>query len=360
MRPFGSVRIKRFIALEWPELMLRTLKSALATHAVQDALFNVDEQDVILTAHWRYVVVTLQRFSAFGLLYTRFPWRCFLLLDENKEIVERTLQDMKSEWEFLLQLEAAHAKPSEVWPLKQLCFTRWYCYREVMTYAEERRFEDCSDLRDLVKAWQPQPSSSLGAEDTFRNLRSSEKKQAGLVSPPQLQAVSMKAVNSRYADGYETVGFDTAQIHSIPVNQTIKSSIFDPRRATGQDTGLPGFNTLVRATTTSAHYLTRRSLNLWSTVLRLQNDLRSTWIAELCRTGQAGFSPYHVFELVICKVPGSALLIRVFFRPFGGARLWRAPVARSRCPLRASESLAIGASGYRDPWRASQGGCAAA
>ena len=136
----------------------------------------------------------------------------------------------------------------------------------------------------------------------------------------------MKAVNSRYADGYETVGFDTAQIHSIPVNQTIKSSIFDPRRATGQDTGLPGFNTLVRATTTSAHYLTRRSLNLWSTVLRLQNDLRSTWIAELCRTGQAGFSPYHVFELVICKVPGSALLIRVFSVPLEvlgcGEHLW--------------------------------------
>ena len=96
------------------------------------------------------------------------------------------------------------------------------------------------DLRDLVKAWQPQPSSSLGAEDSFRNLRSSEKKQAGLVSPPQLQAVSMKALNSRYADRYETVGIDTAQIHSIPVSQTIKSSIFDPRRATRQDTGLPG------------------------------------------------------------------------------------------------------------------------
>ncbi|CAE7941962.1 unnamed protein product, partial [Symbiodinium necroappetens] len=212
-----------------------TLKNALATHAVQDVLFNVEDEDVILTTHWRYVV---------------------------------------AEWEYLLKLEAQFAKPAEMYPLKQLGFTRWYCYRELMTYAEERRFQDC-----------------------FRNLRSGEKKQSGLASPAQLQAVSLKALNTRYSD-YETVQADPGQIHAIPPSQTIKSSIFDPRRATGQDTGLPGFNAVVRATVTSAHHLTRRSLNLWSTVLRLQNDLQSTWIAELRRTGQVLGCGEHLWLVV--------------------------------------------------------------
>ena len=130
-----------------------------------------------------------------------------------------------------------------------------------------------SVLHAWVRGYLSQPQ--VGGEDA-----------GGVAAPAHLQAVSIKAVNERYA-AFETVQPHPGQMHAIPVGQCVKSSIFDPRRCTAQDTGLASFNAIAKATTTNPHHFTRYCLNLWSTVKRLNGGMDNVWIAELCRVGQA-------------------------------------------------------------------------
>ena len=137
---------------------------------MKDILFNIDDEAEILATHWAFAVQTMRRFSEFQVLYEHYPWRFALLLDDNDSVVQQTLLHMKEEWTLLMDLEARCDGASSVWPLKQLPHTRWYSYREVFTYAAERQFQKSEGLLELVRAWQPNPSSTLGNEDRFSGL----------------------------------------------------------------------------------------------------------------------------------------------------------------------------------------------
>ena len=58
--PCGNRKLRRFIALEWPKLLLSTMQSALAPQHLKDVLFNLDWSDgdddalEVLKVHFDY------------------------------------------------------------------------------------------------------------------------------------------------------------------------------------------------------------------------------------------------------------------------------------------------------------------
>ena len=275
--------------------MLSTMQSGL--DHIKEILGTLDQSQVseVLRIHFKHLIATVQHFSEFALMFQNFPWRFALLLDADEAVVARTARECKEEWDFLLKQEELCADASKCFPLKDVPFVRWYAYREPMTFMEERRFKVDDDVRSLVRAWQADPSSTLGCEDSFRNLRTGERAHGGgEIAPVQLQALSIKGVNERYHENFTTVGVEPSQVHSIPVKTIVKPGIFSAKRATATDTGLPGFSQMVKETTVSPHNLTRKSMNLWKACKDRDGNLSNSWVAELVRPGQEPF-------LVLCK-----------------------------------------------------------
>ncbi|CAE7449843.1 unnamed protein product, partial [Symbiodinium sp. KB8] len=175
----GTASLRRYVALEWPNLMLSTMQSGL--DHIKEILGTLDQSQVsdVLRIHFKHLIATVQHFSEFALMFQNFPWRFALLLDADEAVVARTARECKEEWEFLLRQEELCADASKCFPLKDVPFVRWYAYREPMTFMEERRFKVDDDVRSLVRAWQADPSSTLGCEDSFRNLRTGERAHGG-------------------------------------------------------------------------------------------------------------------------------------------------------------------------------------
>ncbi|CAE7439645.1 unnamed protein product [Symbiodinium sp. CCMP2592] len=289
--PEGAARMKRYIALEWPNLVLSIMQSALDRHHLEDIVWNVDPEDVpsLLNVHFKHTVATLRRLAEFGLLYGSFPWRFFLVCDSDDHVAARTLKEMKDEWTFLLRQEEAAPNAHGSFPLSQVIWLRWRVYREVMTFAEERDFRLCEEVRQLIKAYQASPSSTLGCEDAFRSLRKAERKKGGgEAAPSQLQAQAVKACSERFGGdgGFQVAEVAPSQIHSIPVKQTVKASVYTAARSTGPETGLSFFSGMVREATVSPYFLTRKCINLWNMFKRKEGDLSDAWLAELSRPGQ--------------------------------------------------------------------------
>ena len=65
----------------------------------------------------------------------------------------------------------------------------------------------------------------------------------------QLQTASIKAVAERY-ENFETISPSPSLVHSVPMKQVIKTSIFTAKRDTAADTGLDDFNAIARESAT--------------------------------------------------------------------------------------------------------------
>ena len=196
---------------------VRTLSSAFRAENLRDLLQGVDEdsQEEILTKHFQFAIRTLKQFCEFGILFGAFPWRFCLLQEE--QYCNQVLQEMKREWELLLRLEESHPNASTTWPLNQVHQVRWYVYREVMTFAEERSWAMCPEILALSRAWDSDPCSTLSVENSFRSLRRGEKNQDGPASAPQLQAISIRSVNERFQK-FEVIQPSPSDIHTVPVS----------------------------------------------------------------------------------------------------------------------------------------------
>ena len=282
----GTVSLRRYVALQWPSLILTTMRSGL--DHIREIIGTLDRSEVpgVLAVHFRHLVATVQRFWEFSILYKHFPWRCELILDSGPDVVARTLKEMESEWKFLLRMEERFEDASRAFPLKDIPHVRWHCYREIMTVCEENKFSATDEVRSLISSWQADPCSSLGCEDSFRVLRTAERKHAGgEVAPLQLQALSIKALSERYTD-HEHVDIDPSCVHSVPVSTVLKPAVFSAKRSTASETNLSTFGHMLKETIPSAHHLTRRCLNLWSACKARNGDLSGSWVPELIRPGQ--------------------------------------------------------------------------
>ena len=184
----GSGRMLRYVATQWPKLVLSIMESALSPEHLDDIVWNVEETELLLSVHFRHAVATVRRLWEFQLLYQVFPWRFFMVLDADERLAQQTMNDMKQEWEFLIRQEEKTMNASKIFPLKEVPFLRWRVYREVMTFCEERGWKITKDVKALISSWQANPSSTLGCEDAFRHLRLGERRHgAGEAAPSQLQ-----------------------------------------------------------------------------------------------------------------------------------------------------------------------------
>ncbi|CAE7259849.1 unnamed protein product [Symbiodinium sp. CCMP2592] len=294
----GSLRLRSYVVKHWPDLIRDTLKSALSPESIQDLICNVDDTEQLLAVHWRHTIATVQRFWDYSTLYQFFPWRFFMLLDCNPDVANRCLKEMESEWVFLCRMEEKCRDASDQYPLKAVPHVRWHVYREVMTYCQERRWRLTDDLKDLVRAWLADPSSTLGCENCFRSLRLGERGQSGgEIAPVQLQTASIQAVAERY-ENFETISPSPSLVHSVPMKQVIKTSIFTAKRDTAADTGLENFNAIAREAATSPYHFNRKALNVWSTCKRLDGDMSRTWVTELARPAQVWQCRQDLFLVV--------------------------------------------------------------
>jgi len=288
----GYLKVLHFIAAKWTTLCLRTFQSAFSPSSIADILaggFNEDEEHNVLLVRFQYATCTVKRFLEFALLFESYPWGFHKLLVKDENTVTSTLATMKEEWRFLMKLEAETPKLHQKWPVKQINQLRWYAYREVMTFCEERDFSAepkvLEEIRELVRAWVPNPMSTLGCDKVFKELRSGETRHSTnkSTSVEQLQAVAVKAVNNRYAD-FEIVEPHASDVHSVTPNSFLKKAIFDSSRATGSETGLPRFNAWSKLSTPAPHFLTRRGLNLWLALKKADGSIQNFWAAQMVRS----------------------------------------------------------------------------
>lgn len=291
----GHLRVLQFIANKWTSLCLRTFQAAFNPEVINDILcsgFEEDEQQEILKVRLEFSTSTVKRFLEFSLLYESYPWAFHKLLLEDVGTVTATLEDMKADWEFLLSLEAMLPNVHQKWPMKQVNPVRWQCYREVMTFCEERGFASTGrqfqEIKELIQSWLPSPMSTLGCDSVFRQQRQAEKRHScnKTISVEQLQALAVKSVNERYSQ-YETIEPRPSDVHSIAPNAFLKRSLFDASRSTANDTGLHRFNNVAKASTPSPHHLTRKGLNLWKALKRSGGSTDNFWTAQLVRSGSA-------------------------------------------------------------------------
>ena len=278
-----------YVALHWNGLCLQTVQSSFSDQALMDMqlLATQDESDddakAILDAHFQFAWATVRRFGEFGLMFRHFPWRFQLLLHKDAEIVNKVLEEMQTVWKLVLRLETTLGVTA--FPLKDVPYTRWYAFREVMTLAEESAFKMTEALQDLVQAWTCEPAASLACEASFRQLRLSEKDHASTVSPSQLQAVIIKAINDRYK-AFSTISPAPSDVANVPAN-VLKKAVFCADKCTASDSGLANFNNIAKTEATSAHYLTKKSMNLLDALLHSDGSTKSFWVAELARPFQA-------------------------------------------------------------------------
>ena len=283
----GTASLRRYVALQWPSLILTTMRSGLDN--IKEIIGTLDRSEVpgVLAVHFRHLVATVQRFWEFSILYQHFPWKWELVLDSSPDVRARTLKEAESEWKFLVGMEQRFEDASAAFPLKDVPHVRWHVYREIMTLCEENKFCATNEVISLISSWQADPCSSLGCEDSFRVLRQAERKHSGgEVSAVQLQASSIKALEQRYGDQIEHVTVEPSCVHSVPLKTVVKPAIFTAKRDTASDTGLATFGQMVKETIPSAHHFTRRCLNLWTTVKARNGDLSNSWVPELIRPGQ--------------------------------------------------------------------------
>ena len=305
----GHLRVLLFIANKWKSLCLKTFQAAFNAEVIADSLcsgFQEDEQQEILALHLEFATCTVKRFLEFSLLYESYPWGFHRLLLEDVGTVTATLEDMRADWEFLLSLEAMLPNVHQKWPMKQVNPVRWQCYREVMTFCEERGFASSGrqfeEIKELIQSWVPSPMSTLGCDKVFRELRQAEDRHSTNknISVEQLQAVAVKAVNQRYSE-YETIEPRPSDVHSVTPNAFLKRSVFDASRSTANDTGLHRFNNVAKAATPSPHFLTRKGLNLWKALKRSGGSTENFWTAQLVRSGSAtwfGLSGRAMIEML--------------------------------------------------------------
>ena len=283
----GAYNLVRFVALHWDDMMLSTMKSALSPDHLAD-LGALDDPDFdILTTHFKFMVSCVKQFSEFALLSKSFPWRFQLLCDPSSEVVAATLQAMKEEWAFLLEVEK-NPRLHQKYPLNLMSQLRWFIYREVMTFAEEAGWKATDALVDLAKAWFSDPQSTLGCEECFRQVRAAESRHATSkeASPEKIQAVCIKSINARYAD-FELTNVESSDYHGIRPGMFMKRSVFDCSKASATDTGLSNFNQIMKASTISPHHLSRKSLNMWQAYKATGGNTQHWWTAQLMRSGQA-------------------------------------------------------------------------
>lgn len=284
--PGGSYGIMRFVATEWQDYLHQTLKNALLPQHLRD-IIAFECSDDVLTTHLMFLVAVLKHCDEFALIFRHFPWRFRLLCDQVPDVVARTLQEMKEEWNLLMGIEK-NTMLHNKYPLKDMPFLRWFIYREIMTVAEELGWSASTTLVDLVKAWFPDPCSTLGCEDSFRQLRLAESRhQANKeVCPEKLQAVTIKSINSRYA-AFETSELRPCDYHGIRPGMYMKRSVWDCSRANANDTGIQNFNQMIKSHTVSPHHLSRKSLTMWEAYKTTNGDAQHWWTAQLMRSGQA-------------------------------------------------------------------------
>ena len=282
--PGAQPRVLRFMCTQWAELCRQALESSLGINHVRDVCKGCDgDTEFVVSVHLRFVIAVIRHFCEFGLLYQHFPWKFFLLLSGDRKLTDETLCEMKREWLFLLSLEKS-GQCHRQYPCKMVPHLSWFAYREIMTACEEVGWQCTSDLRERVAAWFPEPCSTLGADAAFRHDRLGESKQQRQeISVEQLQAVSCKGLNERYKEFKTPTDLD---FNGIKPSQFIKKAVFDSGRACASDTGLVGFNSMIRAATISPHHLTRKCLNIWSAMKATDGCHTHFWTAQLARSGQ--------------------------------------------------------------------------
>lgn len=302
--------------LKWQDLMLGTLKNALHQEHIEDIVASEASEDV-LTVHFRFLVSVLKHYQEFQQTLNHFPWKFQLLLDDDPAVVNSCLLKMQEEWTFLLTIEQ-EGDVHEKWPMNKLVFLRWMCYREVMTLAEESQFRMNPNLRALVAAWFPSPSSTLGCEEAFQKLRAAEGRHQNNKETcvEKLQALCIKTINQRYSK-FEIEETTTSDYHGIRPGMFIKRSVFDCSRASATDTGISTFNSMVKTSTTAPNFLTRKSINIWEAVKATGGQVGNLWTAQLVRFSQA----FHG-GVVWCYEFGGLGIINLLIHPTLHWHIW--------------------------------------
>ena len=283
VKPGSQPILMRYMCCQWMSLCRATLESSLRVENLLDVIKNCDDQSTeVLSVHLKFVISTLRHFMEFGLMYQHFPWRFFLLLSGDKALTQSTLLEMKEEWEFVKIIESK--ENLRKYPYNSVPMIHWFVYREVMTAAEESKWECTPLLMERVQAWFPEPCSTLVADAVFRCQRLGEtKQQKNEVSVEQLMATAIKGLNARYKSFNVVNDLD---FHGIKPSQFIKKSVFDASRSTATDTGIASFNAIARAPTVSPHHLTRKCLNIFDALKQSRGNWSSFWCAQLVRSGQ--------------------------------------------------------------------------
>ena len=147
------------MALQWPSLILTTMRSGLDN--IKEIIGTLDRSEVpgVLAVHFRHLVATVQRFWEFSILYQHFPWKWELVLDSSPDVRARTLKEAESEWKFLVGMEQRFEDASAAFPLKDVPHVRWHVYREIMTLCEENKFCATNEVISLISSWQADPCS---------------------------------------------------------------------------------------------------------------------------------------------------------------------------------------------------------
>ena len=146
----------------------------------------------------------------------------------NKDILKR----MKEEWSLVLQMESCTASAGA---LATLCpQTKHQVYREVQGALESSNYEVTPPVKDILRAWFPQASSSSLVEDVFSSMqdsikRSSKRETACL---PGLQAVAVRSTMQRCPPEPETVKLKAVQLESADYEgnevRNLRANIWKP------------------------------------------------------------------------------------------------------------------------------------
>ena len=121
--------------------------------------------------------------------------------NEEREVQKRVMQECKTEWETILQMEAdATLNPL----LKQLCpHTRYHCVREPLTFMEQNKWEMNETVESMILAWHPKVSHSANIEGVFNSLEDIVKRSMKSNNPslPNIQRCAIRAVHRKLCQG---------------------------------------------------------------------------------------------------------------------------------------------------------------
>lgn len=254
---------------------------------------TTDEFDV-LQLHVNFLMKFVKHVFRFRQYHQTIPFCCNAFLDlstsTDKEIAMEILENMKSQWKFIVSEEGKHSKF-----LKDIHFLRWQAFRELHTMAEEESYELTPRFIALVRAYLPGRQNTVALEHTFGNLRDCEtrhsKHKQG--SNAQISATAIRTTNSMFGEVAKVVEVSANQVAAVPATfsqAVLKKDCQNPCKAPLGECGLLNANDIIKKadSRTSAFLLVQNSLSKLSAYQIAANRGCSTdylWAAGIMPEG---------------------------------------------------------------------------